>query len=220
MEGTKNKPMTGAERIRKYREKKKNDIKYKASESMRISNFQKSKVKKMSQSEYRDFRIDKTEYLKQWRAKKRTTPVLKVKVGGFNCKHTLAKAVKRLETNCPLSPQKRIEAIIELQRRNGAELPTKEKARSSTALSLEHCEIVKSFYFNPSVVYTSPALKDEMTHWNNGKKEKLRKYYLTMTLKEAFAVFQEYHPDVEIGFTLFTTMRPVNVILMKDSPLD
>ena len=52
------------------------------------------------------------------------------------------------------------------------------------------------------------------------KKEKLRKYYLTMTLKEVFAVFQEYHPHVKIGFTLFTTMRPVNVILMKDSPLD
>lgn len=67
-------------------------------------------------------------------------------------------------------------------------------------------------------MYTCPGLNDIITVWKNGKKEKLQKHYLTMYLKEAFFIFKESNLNVEIGFSKFCSLRPKNVLLMKETP--
>ena len=71
------------------------------------------------------------------------------------------------------------------------------------AITQEVKDLVKDFFFQPYIVYTAPGLKDEMVHWEAGKKVKLHKYYLELTLKEALGVFKEQHPSVKIGSTKF-----------------
>ena len=91
---------------------------------------------------------------------------------------------------------------------------------SILALPEETTTLVKQFFFQTNIVYTSPGLKDEMVYWEAGKKVKLRKYYLGVTLKEAYAIFSEEHPTVKIGFSKFSQLRPVNVMLLKNAPND
>lgn len=50
-----------------------------------------------------------------------------------------------------------------------------------------------------------------------GDKLKLKKYYLTMYLREAYAIFMEENLD-EVSFSLFCNSRPQNVLLLKDTP--
>ena len=58
-----------------------------------------------------------------------------------------------------------------------------------------------------------------MTIWRDGKKQKVTKYLLTMFMKEAYALFKSDNPDVTVGFSKFSDLRPENVMLMKDTPL-
>lgn len=64
-------------------------------------------------------------------------------------------------------------------------------------------------------------MKDIVTVWNEfGKKLKLRKYYLVMHLKEAYALFSLENSDINISLAKFTQLRPINVLLLKNQPFD
>ena len=65
-----------------------------------------------------------------------------------------------------------------------------------------------------------PGMKDEVTLWIDGKKVKERKYYLTMFLREAFRIFIETYPENKIGFSKFCSLRPKNVFLVHETPVD
>ena len=90
----------------------------------------------------------------------------------------------------------------------------------SNGISNEVKNAVRNFYFRFDISYTMPGLKDEMTVWTDGKKERLRKHYLTMFLREAFSVFDETHPEINLGFSTFCRLRPANVLLLKNTPED
>lgn len=63
-------------------------------------------------------------------------------------------------------------------------------------------------------MYTTPGMNDVMTVWDNsGEKSKLRKYYLILYLRETYQLFKLAKPDVDIGFSKFASLRPVNVLL-------
>ena len=75
------------------------------------------------------------------------------------------------------------------------------------------------FYYETDVIYTAPGLKDEITVWTEKGKEKMRKS-LTMYLHEVYVMFKTLYPDSEIGFTMFTNLRPNNVLLLKNQSMD
>ena len=56
-------------------------------------------------------------------------------------------------------------------------------------------------------------MHDEMTVWENGIKSKRMKYYLIMFLKEVYELFKQSYP---VGFSKFASLRPANVLLLKD----
>ena len=41
-----------------------------------------------------------------------------------------------------------------------------------------------------------------------------------MYLCEVCVMFETVYPDSEIGFTMFTKLRPKNVLLLKNQPMD
>lgn len=67
------------------------------------------------------------------------------------------------------------------------------------------------------IVYTSPGIKT-MAVWENGEKRTEPRLYLQMYLKEAYALFKNTHPDITICFSSFCTLRPKNVLTMKNFP--
>ena len=141
----------------------------------------------------------------------------------FERPQSLGKAMKRSIRALPQSPRKRKAVVRGLAKRFAVNVEKELESNLSTngnALSEEVTSTVSSFFFRSDVSYTMPGLKDEMTVWKNGKKQRLRKHYLTMFLREAYAVFREIHPSMTIGFSTFCRLRTANVLLLKNTPKD
>lgn len=49
-------------------------------------------------------------------------------------------------------------------------------------------------------------------------KAKLEKHYLTMYLREAYAMFCDENPGTQVGYSTFCKYRPQNVLLLKETP--
>lgn len=213
---------SGAERMKDLRKKKvENDPDYKMNESKRINTLEKKKKSEMSPAELADYKRRKNENLRRFRAKKKMEKSVHQDTSqnpGFKSRSSLGAAVNRLIKNTPKSPSKKLHAIKELSKSVGLQIVNNLKLKDSTPNELEL--LVKEFYFLPNIVYTTPGMQDEMAYWGNGKKETLRKYYLMMPLKEVYALFCERYPGVKIGLSKFSSLRPVNVLLMKNCPLD
>ena len=63
--------------------------------------------------------------------------------------------------------------------------------------------------------------KDEMVVWDSFGKKRLRKYYLTMYLREAYAVFNETKQvAMDCSFSAFCKLSPQNVLLLGETPRD
>ena len=148
---------------------------------------------------------------------------------GYRLKNTLKKAVRRVQSQTPDSPKKKKAVIMELAKEAGLTVSPvpgedygeNEKQLKTNAVTEDVLEKVALFYVRPDIVWTSPSLKDEITVWNeSGEKRKLRKYYLEVTIEEAFALFKKKNPDDKIGLTKFYELKPPNVLFMKDSPAD
>ena len=65
-----------------------------------------------------------------------------------------------------------------------------------------------------------PGKSDKVTVWTDEGRKRLRKYYLTMYLKEAHALYLEScESDNDwCSFPSFCSFRPQNVLLLGDSP--
>ena len=200
-------------------------------QSKRVSDYQKKQRMEMNEEELDAKKKSHAQYMVEWR-QKRKMKNLKVKITtlsprstmkrktGFRAKPALYKAVRRLMSHTPTSPSKKKGAVCELAKQCGLVVVTPKSSgatepssststpRSKNAITQEVKDLVKDFFFQSNIVYTAPGLKDEMVHWEAGKKVKLRKYYLELTLKEALGVFKEQHPSVnKIGSTRFRELK-------------
>ena len=141
--------------------------------------------------------------------------------GGFRSPQGLGKAVKRLQDVLPRSPNKRNQTIHGLAKSHDVQVEnTMNEQLSKTAMSEDVIKLVKEFYVRSNIVYTMLGMKDEITIWTDSKKQKLRKFYLCMYIKEVYRMFQSAYPDIQIGFSKFASLRPQNVLLLKDQPED
>lgn len=131
---------------------------------------------------------------------------------------TLGKAVNNTILSLPASPRKRKAIVYGLAERFGVPLEDKMETALSekvgnSGISEDVKKAVCDFYFCSDISYTMPGLKDVMTTWRDGKKEKLRKHHLTLFLREAFALFKELYPGISLGCSTFSRLRPCNVLL-------
>lgn len=217
-------PSTGASRMRKLRERlKKDDPNFKANEAKRISDLRKRKLEKLSKSELTVLRLKERDKKRLQRAKKRVE-VQNInessisKATPYKSKQTLSKAVQKAMKALPQSPGKKKAVVTELARKLNISLA--ESQNISISNEDARYEHVKEFYYRPDIVYTCPGANDFVVVWENGIKKKCQKHYLTMYLREAFCIFNEINPNIEIGFSKFCSLRPKNVLLMKDTPSD
>ena len=104
-------------------------------------------------------------------------------------KQSFSKAVKRVITKLTSSTCKQDVAVESL----ASEFRYQGKLirRPPDKANNEKVYLNKQFYFRSDIVYTIPGNGDEMTVWDDNGKHKLQKYYLTMYLKEAYAIFLE-----------------------------
>lgn len=216
---------TSASRMRKFREKKKvEDPSFKANESKRIAELRKKKREQASEKELAAILRKQRDEKRLQRAKKRPEVIEPSTSSAstecpYKSKQALYKAINKALRALPQSPRKKKAVVTELARKMNIALA--ESSPSSIVVDKDsRFEAVKTFYYRPDIVYTCPGVNDFVTIWENATKKKCQKHYLTLYLREAFAIFKEVIPDYGIGFSKFCSLRPKNVLLMKDTPSD
>ena len=228
------KPKTNsAERMRRFRKKKHDEYPdYKSKESKRISALQKAKRSEMNKSELLLHKENNRRKVALCRARKQMEKGEKISVStlcssgkGFRSRQSLGKAVKKIAIALPYSPSKKADVVFQLASKIGFSIKKKKQEKSGNITSISTLtedlkEKVKRFYYRPDIVYTAPGLRDEITVWTEAGKERMRKYYLNMHLKEAHAYFLEENPELKVGFSSFAMLRPANVVLLHNQPLD
>ena len=64
-----------------------------------------------------------------------------------------------------------------------------------------------------------PGKGDEMTIWTEEGRKRVWKYFLTIYLKEAYALYLEScEKDAKCSFSTFCNFHPKNVLLLDESP--
>lgn len=226
---------TSASRMKKMREKQKaaNPNEYLEKERKRIAEFRQKKKEKMTVKEKAAQKLYERNRKRLQRAKAKVTNVSNVAASTssnnsspaspYSCKQTLSKAVWRTVRSLPNSPRKQRAVVTGLAKRVGISLSNIMEENlactSSRPTQIEEATVT-NFFYRPDIVYTCPGIKDVITVWQEGKKEKLQKHYMTMFLHEAFSVFKEENQEVKIGFSKFCSLRPKNVLLLKETPAE
>ena len=214
--------------MRRFRKRKQEaDPEYKRKESRRISILIKDKKRLASPRKKKELDRKNREAVAKHRAKKKEQNQQMIQQDtrqtsskGFKSPQSFGKAKKRLQDILPRSPTKRKQLIQGIADDESVVLQRMmNKALNENDIGPVE-KLVKDFYLREDISYTAPGMKEEMTVWQGGMKLRLRKHYLMMYLKEAFATFKLENPGLEMCFSRFASLRPKNVLLVKDSPAD
>ena len=222
---------TNAERCKDYRNKQKEkDPTYYTKEKKRIAAYRELRKTTQTVEEKLALRKKETERKRKYRQKKKqqdeavATNARQSSYLPYRTPQSLGKAIHRVTRKLPSSPRKKKAVIQGLANRIGLQLEHQEKIKVVQNIGnsqfAETLKLVQEFYTRADIVYTMPGMKDEVTLWIDGKKVKERKYYLTMFLREAFRIFIETYPENKIGFSKFCSLRPKNVFLVHETPVD
>ena len=89
-----------------------------------------------------------------------------------------------------------------------AETTVRSSCRLTSATKLE----VKNFYENDENSRMLPGKKDVVSAKVDGKRVLIQKRLLLNDLKSLYALFKEKNPSLEVGFSTFAKLRPINCI--------
>ena len=127
--------------------------------------------------------------------------------------------LKQLERNAEKFKRQRaidVDNYRERIKSRNAEL-SKMKPRKSF-IGTEDC--VKKFYALEMISRYLPGKKDFVTVKEKGMSQQLQKQVMLMTLLEAHGEFEKMFPDRKISLSKFSKLRPKNIVLMCDAPLN
>ena len=167
--------------------------------------------------------------MKQYRQRKQSDndkPVLELSnaplaQNPYKSRQSLRKAINKCRAEVSQSTRKKKAVVLGLAKEVGLYLQDQyEKQVHGNTISEELKAEIKTFYTRLDISYTMPGTKDKIAIWDSAaKKGRERKYYLTMYLRKAHAVFKETIADRECcSSSAFCKLRPKNVLLLVDIP--
>lgn len=77
------------------------------------------------------------------------------------------------------------------------------------------------FYESDEISRNSPRAKDVKYYTDeSGQKTLKSRRYMQYSIREAQALFSERHPNLSIGNTSFYNLKPANIELMSETPVE
>lgn len=136
----------------------------------------------------------------------------------FKSPQAFGKAISKVKKNLPYSPNKSKAVIIKLAQQIEPNIIMQASLPKSRISKID-VEQVKAFYEKGNISYQAPGRKDFVIIRNSkGIKTKVQKKYLCMTLGEAHEIFKEENPDIKIGRSKFSELRPFHICLRHETP--
>lgn len=93
----------------------------------------------------------------------------------YKSPQSFGKAFKKSIRALPKSPTKQVAVVTKLAEKCGLKLESFKKKPLESNKTLQTA--VTNFFFRSDITYTSPGMKEEMTSWTNGKKNKTKKTF-------------------------------------------
>ena len=140
----------------------------------------------------------------------------------YQTPQALGKAVHKIKKHLPYSPRKRKAVVLKLADTSGFCVVKKKcTLKGNKGLPSETVKLMKDFFLLDSVSRQAPGRRDFVTvKQDNDKCQHIQKRHLLWSLNETYAIFVKENPSVQIGFSKFCSLRPVNVMLSADMPRD
>lgn len=214
---------SGAERNKVYRERMKaNPVKFKlVKEKDRERKKKERRTKQLTVAEASRRRAQCRERVRLHRLRKKNS-LSKQAVASeevYKTPQALGKAIGKVKRALPSSPRKRKAVIAKLASATGAHPEVnQQKKHPHNKLSPNTVKCIQDFYVRDSISRQAPGICDFVVLKVKGKKTKLQKRHLMLSLRETFALFCQEHPDVEVGLSSFCSLRPPNVLLSSAIP--
>lgn len=133
----------------------------------------------------------------------------------YSSPNSIGKATNRALMALPKDRTKRVTVLREVLNKTGITVKELHCPRQIP----ESFQLAIDFYFNPRITYTMPGMSDTMVIKTAEGKETVRKYFLTVFTREAYAMFNECYGPI-LKRSTFYSLHPKNVLLMKDTPKD
>lgn len=222
--------LTAAEKMKRHRQKLKDQGKYDdykkkhKEEAQKYREKKKKQLSKLRQELREDLKSEERrktrERVAKCRALKKTqnenqSPTV------YRSVKSLGKATNRVKKSLPQSPRKRIVVVRKLFETFVGDSSSQESnsQKSNTlALSPETIDLVKSFYERDDVSRQAPGLKDVTTVKENGLKQKIQTRHLYSSIRETHALFYSEFEGMKIGKSKFSELRPHHVKVSSKLP--
>lgn len=151
-----------------------------------------------------------TERKKKYRYKVKNIGISPSKV--FKRTQDRGKAVKRVLKALPKNATLANEVLQLVTKR----LPKRKVKLSEElvehSLSLEAVHLIKEFFESDDISWVSPLTKQRSPKSTTAVRN------MTLSIRESYAEFKSRHPDVKVGLTLFSKLRPSHVKSFKETP--
>ena len=223
-------PVSAAERQRKYRAKQKQEDLHEEqkAKNRRHNNVYREKQKnkltllkkedqKIVEGERRlAEKLRKREYRKRKRIESRSSPSKK---SGYSTQQSLSRATNKVKERLPKSPGKKREVVKMLFKQcNMREDETEYRKTRMDRIAAETVQKVKTFYERDDISRMAPGKRDVISVKTANGKEKLQRRHLYMSIKETHQSFLKENPEIHIGLTKFSMLRPVQVRYSSETP--
>ena len=135
----------------------------------------------------------------------------------YKSRQSFSEALNKVRADLPSSPQKQAAVVQGIASEYGYQF----RSHEENTIPKANREKIENFYYRTDIIYTMPGKGDEMTIWTQNGKQKVLKHYLTMFLREAYALYLDncINVDEKCSFSTFCNLWPKNVLLMENSPL-
>ena len=135
----------------------------------------------------------------------------------FKSAASLGKAVRRVSRFLPQSPGKKAAVVRKLAISTSLFGPARGQ---SNALKIPNktVEQVQEFFQRDDISRQAPGMKDAILVRDGTTKKRVQKRHLTMTVQEAYKCFCNDNPNLIIGKSKFSELRPKHVLLSSQTP--
>ena len=181
-------------------------------------------LEKMSTEQKEDFKRKDRERKRAKRQEEKLRKIQEVSTP-YKTSAALGKARARVAKALPSNPLRAQEVVDSLKRildntvGPKVEVVQEEEVPRALKLTPEVRNRITTFYYRQDISVTFPGKKDYvMVKALDGKRRKMVKHVLVLTLREAHSEFSKEETDLTISLDAFAKLRPPNVLLRHCQP--
>ena len=206
------KPLSNAERKRKYRERLSNDKREEIKKANRERKALKRATKKLTMDQLTKRRERNREQQRKHRESKKMNKPIIINMP-FKSRQSKARAITKARRALPSTPKKTREVVKELFKSltpsSQKRIRNPQNNNSTNALSKETVNLMKAFYEDDANFRVLPGKKDVLSSKDeSNNKVKMTKQLLLDDTDNLYSKFIDSYPTHKIGRSKFFSLRP------------